>query len=87
MRRSVATLLCALLVAAPALADPADPAPGAAAKPKTKKVCHAADSGNPLFPTVKCRLVPIETAAAAEPAAPVEGAATQVALARDANPR
>ena len=88
MRRLVATVLCSLIVATPALAD-AQTAPstdGAVAKPKTKKICHAENNGNPLFPAMKCHIVPVETAKADEPAAPAKSTDMQVALAPQAAP-
>lgn len=85
MLRSVAVAAAVLCLSAPAFADPA-------AAPKTKKICHAVNNGNPLFPTYKCTTVPVETAAAPAPAAtPTDTAAsapaaTQVAMQNGATP-
>lgn len=75
MTRSLVILLAAAALAAPAFAQAADPAAPAAEKPKMKKVCRSVNNGNPLFPDVKCRMVPVKDAepamavAAAQPAA------------------
>lgn len=80
MRHLVVVAALALVAAAPALADPAG---AQTAAPKMKKICRAENNGNPLFPTMKCHSVPVETAAAAPEAAAIPAAspepATQVA--------
>jgi len=49
--RSFVTLFALAALAAPTLAQ--EPAPAG----KTKKVCHAVNNGNPLFPQMKCKTV------------------------------
>ena len=80
MRRFVA-VATVLMLAGPILAqsaaDPAEPKPTVA---KMKRVCKPTAGTNPLFPEMKCRMVPVaETASAAS--------STEVAMRNSSAPR
>lgn len=73
MRRLMLAAFSTLVLAGPVLADP----------PKERKICKAVNNGNPLFPQMKCRTVPIETPQSQVAAAPVAAAPTPVAPAAE----
>ena len=81
MRRSVAALFLVTFATAPVLADPPASSDLAPTVAKMKKVCHPVQGGNPLYPEMKCHMVPVETTASAQPAvaAPSGDTTTQVA--------
>ena len=87
MRRLIAFAATLMLSAVPALADPPadDPQPTTA---KMRKVCHPAASSNPLYPEMKCHMVPVAYATPAHPTDPAaQAAAAQIALDNGSVPR
>ena len=76
MRESVLALMAAVAAVSPAFAQSAD-APAAPA-PKTKKVCHFYETGNPLLTGRTCKTVVVSDAPTA--ATPAAQPVSQVAL-------